>query len=87
MSKLNINYLQKDCLLSQLTFNSKEEGPSPFKSMVKHDSQAISRDISYGPTFQCISNDIHIADNAGQNSHSYTRFNEIFSAPSPVKEK
>ena len=29
--------------------------------------------------------DIPIADNAGQNSRSYTRFNETFSAPSPVK--
>lgn len=58
----------------------------PFKSMVKHDSQAIYMDISYGPTFGG-GHDIHIADSAGHNYHSYARFGQTFLAPNEVKEK
>lgn len=58
----------------------------PFKSMVKDGSQAIYMDISYGPTFGG-GHDIYIANNAGQNSHSYARLGQTFLAPSEVKDK
>lgn len=57
----------------------------PFKSMVKYDTQAIYMDISYGPTFGG-GHDIHIADNAGHNYHSYARFGQTLT-PNEVKEK
>lgn len=63
-----------------------KEGMAPFKSMVKHDSQAIYMEMSHGPTFGG-GFDIHIANNAGHNVHSYTRFGHSFLAPSEVKEK
>ena len=63
-----------------------KEGLAPFKSMVKHDSQAIFMDISHGPTFGG-GFDIHIANNAGHNVHSYTNFGHSFLAPSDVEEK
>ena len=63
-----------------------KEGLAPFKSMVKHDSQAIYMEISCGPTFGG-GFDIHIADNAGHNVHSYTEFAHSFLAPSEVEEK
>ena len=47
---------------------------------------SIYVDIGHNPMFGG-GHDILIANNAGQNSRSYTRFNETFSAPSPVKEK
>ena len=47
---------------------------------------SIYVDIGHVPMFGG-GHDILIADNAGQNSRSYTGFNETFSAPSPVKEK
>ena len=43
-------------------------------------------DISHGPTFGG-GFDIHIANNAGHNVHSYTNFGHSFLAPSDVEEK
>ena len=63
-----------------------KEGLAPFKSMVKHDSQAIYMEMSHGPTFGG-GFDIHIANNAGHNVHSYTNFGHSFLAPSDVEEK
>ena len=63
-----------------------KEGLAPFKSMVKHDSQAIYMEINRGPTFGG-GFDIHIANKAGHNVNSYTKFGHSFSAPSEVKEK
>ena len=54
--------------------------------MVKHDSQAIYMEINRGPTFGG-GFDIHIANKAGHNVNSYTKFGHSFSAPSEVKEK
>ena len=45
---------------------------------------SIYVDIGHVPMFGG-GYDILIIDNAGQNPRSYTRFNETFSAPSPVK--
>ncbi|PFX13540.1 hypothetical protein AWC38_SpisGene22366 [Stylophora pistillata] len=67
-------------------YSLKNREVMPFKSMVTHDSQAIYMDISYGPTFGG-GHDIHIADNAGHNYHSYARFGQTFLAPNEVKEK
>ena len=63
-----------------------KEGLAPFKSVVKHESQAIYMEISHGPIFGG-GHDIYIADNAGHNVHSYTNFGHSFLAPREVKEK
>ena len=62
-----------------------KEGLAPFKSMVKQSrkSYAIHRGSSYGPTFG-IGHDIHIADNANQNTGSYTHFGSSYSRPNGV---
>ena len=63
-----------------------KEGLAPFKSMVKHDSQAIYMEISNGLTFGG-GHDIYIGDTAAHNAHSYTEFGHSFLAPSEVEEK
>ena len=63
-----------------------KEGLAPFKSVVRHDSQAIYMEISHGPIFGG-GHDIYIADNAGHNAHSFTNFGHSFLAPREVKEK
>ena len=62
-----------------------KEGLAPFKSMVKQasSSNAIYRGSSYGPTFGG-GHDIHIADNANQNTGSYTNFGFSYSLPNGV---
>ena len=64
-----------------------KEGLAPFKSMVKQarSSNAIRSYSSYGPTFGggC---DIYIADNANQNTYSYTRFGHSYSLPNGVTD-
>ena len=64
-----------------------KEGLAPFKSMVKHarSSNAIYCDPSYGPIFG--SGDILIADNASQNTHSYTGFGRSYSLPNGVTDR
>ena len=65
-----------------------KEGLAPFKSMVKHDSSsnAIYRGSSYGPTFRRVY-DIYIADNANQNTYSYTYFGHSYSPPNGVTDR
>ena len=61
-----------------------KEGLAPFKSMVKHarSSNAIYCGPSYGPIFG--SGDILIADNASQNTNSWTDFGRSYSLPNGV---
>ncbi|PFX15856.1 Sushi, von Willebrand factor type A, EGF and pentraxin domain-containing protein 1 [Stylophora pistillata] len=63
-----------------------KEGLMPFKSMVRHVSQAIYMQINYGATFGG-GFDIHIADYAGYNTNSYARLGHTFLVPNEVKEK
>ena len=65
-----------------------KEGLTPFKSMVKQDSQssyAIYCGSSYGPTFGG-GHDIRIADSANQNTNSYTYFGSSYSLPNGVTD-
>ena len=64
-----------------------KEGLAPFKSMVKHagSSYAIYCGPSYGPIFGLV--DILIADNASQNTHSYTYFGLSYSLPNGVTDR
>ena len=64
-----------------------KEGLAPFKSMVK---QAMSSYAIYclprdGPVFG--SGDILIADNASQNTHSFTDFGSSYSLPNGVTDR
>lgn len=56
--------------------------------MVKQGSKstAIYRGSSYGPTFGW-GHDIHIADNANQNTGSYTNCGSTYSPPNGVTDK
>ena len=62
-----------------------KEGLTPFKSMVAQPHSAICSWSNYGPTFGG-GHDIHIADNANQNTGSYTRFGYTYSPPSGVTD-
>ena len=64
-----------------------KEGLAPFKSMVQgsKSSNAIYRGSSYGPIFGG-GHDIHIADNANQNTGSYTNFGVSYSLPNGVTD-
>ena len=62
-----------------------KEGLAPFKSMVANKSFAIYRGSSYGPTFGRVY-DIYIADNANQNTNSYTNFGTSYSLPNNVTD-
>ena len=66
-----------------------KEGLAPFKSMVKHasSSHAIYRWSSYGPTFGDWPHEIYIANNANQNSKSYTNFGKSYSPPNEVTDR
>ena len=61
-----------------------KEGLAPFKSMVKQaeSSYAIYCGPSYGPMFGLV--DILIADNASQNTHSFTDLGRSYSLPNGV---
>ena len=63
-----------------------KEGLAPFKSMCSESSYAIYRGSSYGPTFGR-GHDIHIADNANQNTNSYTNFGRYYSLPNGVTDR
>ncbi|XP_073249640.1 uncharacterized protein [Porites lutea] len=63
-----------------------KEGFAPFKSMVTNTSFAIYRGSSYGPTFGR-EYDIYIADNANQNTNSYTNFGSSYSLPNNVTDR
>ena len=62
-------------------------GLAPFKSMVKEarSSNAIYSYSSYGPTFGW-GHDIYIADNANQNTYSFTKFGTSYSPPDGVTD-
>ena len=64
-----------------------KEGLAPFKSMVKQagSSYAIYCWPSDGPTFGW--GDLFIADNASQNTHSYTYFGRSYSLPNGVTDR
>ena len=63
-----------------------KEGLAPFKSMEKNaGSGMIYCGSSYGPTFGG-GHDIHITDNANQNTVSYTTFGYSYSPPSGVTD-
>ena len=64
-----------------------KEGLAPFKSMVKQaeSSHAIYSYSSYGPTFGW-GHDIYIADNANQNTYSFTKFGISYSPTSGVSD-
>ena len=64
-----------------------KEGLAPFKSMVKQaeSSYAIYCGPSYGPMFGLV--DILIADNASQNTHSFTDFGRSYSLPNGVTNR
>ena len=49
-------------------------------------SYAVYRGSSYGPTFGG-GHDIYIADNANNNTNSYTNFGSHYSAPSGVQDE
>ena len=61
-----------------------KEGLAPFKSMVREPSRAICHCSSYGPTFGD-GYDIRIANNANQNTNSYTAFGDSYSLPNGVR--
>ena len=65
-----------------------KEGLAPFKSMVKQasSSYAIYGQSSYGPTFGG-GHDIYIANNANQNTGSYTNFGHSYSLPNGVTDQ
>jgi len=63
-----------------------KEGLAPFKSMVNNPSQAIYIYSSSGPTFGGGA-DIHIANNANNNTVSHSHFGHSYSVPSGVKER
>jgi len=65
-----------------------KEGLAPFKSMIKQGSKssAIYGGQSYGPTFGG-GHDLRIADNANQNTHSYTNFGNSYSLPNGVTDR
>jgi len=54
--------------------------------MVEHHPYAIYRKSSFGPTFGG-GNDIHIANNANNNTDSYTNFGNSYSVPSKVQDR
>ena len=62
-----------------------KEGLAPFKSM-SSTSAAIYRLSSYGPTFGG-GYDLHISDNANQNTNSYTNFGYSCSLPNGVADR
>ena len=63
-----------------------KERLAPFKSMEKNaGSGMIYCGSSYGPTFGG-GHDIHITDNANQNTVSYTTFGYSYSPPSGVTD-
>ena len=62
-----------------------KEGLTPFKSMVTNKSFVIYRGSSYGPTFGRVY-DIYVADNANQNTNSYTNFGTSYSLPNKVTD-
>ena len=64
-----------------------KEGLAPFKSMVKQaeSSKAIYCGPSYGPLFGWV--DLFIADNASQNTHSFTDFGRSYSLPNGVTDR
>ena len=61
-----------------------KESLAPFKSMVTNPSRAIVMYSGYGPTFH---GDIYIADNASNNTNSYTYFGDTYSLPSGVQDR
>ena len=63
-----------------------KEGLAPFKSMVAQPHSAICSWSNYGPTFGG-GHDIHIADNANQNTGSYTDFGSSYSLPNGVTDR
>ena len=63
-----------------------KEGLAPFKSMVAQPHSAICSWSNYGPTFGG-GHDIHIADNANQNTYSYTDFGSSYSLPNGVTDR
>ncbi|CAH3191540.1 unnamed protein product, partial [Porites evermanni] len=63
-----------------------KEGLAPFKSMVAQPDSAIASWSNYGPTFGG-GHDIHIADNANQNTGSYTDFGISYSLPKGVTDR
>lgn len=63
-----------------------KEGLAPFKSMANTQSNAIYLKSSLGPTFG-EGYDIHIADKAKDNIHSFTNFGVSYNLPSGTKDK
>ena len=62
-----------------------KEGLLPFKGMVKNPSRAIYRGSRYGPSFG--HQFIRIADNANNNTNSWTNFGSTYSVPSGVQDR
>ena len=62
-----------------------KEGLAPFQSMVQNSLYAIRGGSSKGPTFGW-GYDIYIADNANQNTYSYTNFGKAYSLPNGVTD-
>ena len=62
-----------------------KEGLAPFKSMATNTSFSVYRGSSCGPTFGG-GHDIYIADNANQNTNSYTDFGTSYSLPNEVTD-
>ena len=65
-----------------------KEGLAPFKSMVKQNRQssyAIRCWSGYGPSFGS-GFDLYIANNASQNTYSYTYFGSSYSLPNGVTD-
>ena len=58
------------------------DGFASFKSTLKNenDPKAIYRGSNYGPTFG-VGHDLHIANNAGSNTNSYTYFGSSYNLP------
>ena len=63
-----------------------KEGLAPFKSMVTDPSRAIYDWSGYGPTFGW-GYDIKIADNANQNTNSYSQFGTSYALPNGVTDR
>ena len=54
---------------------------APFKTPLRNENYwaAIYRFSRYGPAFGSV--DLHIADNAGSNTRSYTNFGNVYQVP------
>ena len=55
--------------------------------MVRRPGGAIYRGSSHGPTFGFGDYDLHIADNANQNTHSHTGFGDDYFLPKGVTNR